>query len=95
MGDSTKESHRKLMAQENGVAPLAQYIEDTANCNEKDPMLSNKLEMQSLKNEKNIIEKTALKRMLTHDLEMRYKDEPLTDETTCGYWIFQGNCFQR
>lgn len=95
MGDSTKESDRKVMAQENGVAPLSQYIEETTNCNEKDPMLSNKLEMQSLKNEKNIVEKTALKRMLTHDLEIRFKDEPLTDETTCGYWIFRGNFLQR
>lgn len=88
MGDTVNESDQKT--HENGTIP---YIEE---CDEKDPMLSPKeLEMQEIKNQKNIVEKTALKRMLTHDLEMRFKDEPLTEETTCGYWIFRGSFFQK
>lgn len=96
MGDTINENDLKEETHENGVVPSSQYIEDTKDCStEKDPMLSNELEMQAIKNQKNIVEKTALKRMLTHDLEMRFKDEPLTEETTCGYWIFRGSFFQR
>lgn len=95
MGDTINENDHKVVSHENGMVPVSQYIEDVKDCNEKDPMLSKEIEMQEIKNQKNIVEKTALKRMLTHDLEVRFKDEPLTEETTCGYWIFRGSFFQK
>ncbi|XP_059613651.1 solute carrier organic anion transporter family member 74D-like [Phlebotomus argentipes] len=38
-------------------------------------------------------EKSILK--TTEDLEDLYNNMPLTEETTCGYWIFKGPFFQR
>lgn len=33
--------------------------------------------------------------LLRENLEDLYKDMPLTDETTCGFWILKGSFLQR
>lgn len=95
MGDTINERDQKSESKENVLVPDTQPFEDNKPYNETDLMLSNELEILDIKNQESILEKTALRRLVTHDLEMRFKDEPLTDETTCGYWIFRGSFFQR
>lgn len=40
-------------------------------------------------------EKPEYKRLLTNDLEAKYKDTPLTDDTTCGYGFLKSKFLQK
>lgn len=47
--------------------------------------------VSSLNNEK----KTEQNRKTTQDINKMLKEMPLTEDVTCGFWIFKGQFFQR
>jgi len=46
-------------------------------------------------NEKDVTEKINKEKLLPENLNDLYKDMPLTDDTTCGFWIFKGYFLQK
>lgn len=38
---------------------------------------------------------TEIEKMLPEKFDELYKTFPLTEETTCGLWIFRGNLWQK
>lgn len=52
-------------------------------------------EIVELKNLNENSERPELKRLLTTDLEQKYRDTPLTEDTTCGYGFIQNEFLQK
>lgn len=63
---------------------------------DSEKLLKANIELKEL-NGKTGSEKPALKRPGSHDvdLEQRFRDTPLTDDTSCGWGIFRSSFLQR
>ena len=88
---------------ENNVKSQAQSASnnqsDDANndCDAESKLLNNKSNgsapKNGLKTQKSV--KSEQDRKMTEDINNLLRDMPLTDDMTCGFWIFKGTFFQR
>lgn len=77
---------------ENVISNESTFDEDVSKTEES----TEKCELKNFDNSKSLsVKEPEYERMLIRNLDYMYNDTPLTDETTCGFWIFKGTFLQK